>query len=303
MHAARRPSPSGLAAGLGFAGQRADQTNPFKGPCRMKIAAIQMVSGTSVQANLDAAGQLLAQAAQQGAELAVLPEYFCLMGLQDADKLGIQEPMGAGPIQDFLSQAAKDLGLWIVGGTLPIATNDAQHVRNSALVFDPSGHCVARYDKIHLFRFDNGKERYDESHILEAGTQPVTFERASRDGSSYRIGLSICYDLRFPELYRQLAADVLLVPSAFTYTTGQAHWEILLRARAIENQCYVLASAQGGKHLNGRRTWGHSMLIDPWGKIVDELAEGEGVVAGEIDPQLILNVRTSLPALQHRRLD
>jgi len=264
----------------------------------MKIAAIQMVSGTSVQANLDAAGQLLAQAAQQGAELAVLPEYFCLMGLQDADKLGIQEPMGAGPIQDFLSQAAKDLGLWIVGGTLPIATNDAQHVRNSALVFDPSGHCVARYDKIHLFRFDNGKERYDESHILEAGTQPVTFDLASRDGSSYRIGLSICYDLRFPELYRQLAADVLLVPSAFTYTTGQAHWEILLRARAIDNLAYVVACAQGGAHENKRRTWGHSMLVDPWGKILAQHDEGAAVVLAEVHQENLQVARARLPSLR-----
>ena len=265
----------------------------------MKIAAIQMVSGTDLQRNLDAAGLLLAQAAAQGAELAVLPEYFCLMGLQDTDKLKIQETAGAGLMQDFLSQAAREAGLWIVGGTLPIATSEAQRVRNSTLVFDPTGQCVARYDKIHLFRFEHGTESYDESRVLEAGTQPVTFDLASLDGHTYRIGLSICYDLRFPELYRQLAADVLLVPSAFTYTTGQAHWEILLRARAIENLAYVVASAQGGVHENQRRTWGHSMLVDPWGHILAHHQEGPAVILAEVQKEAILAARTRLPALGH----
>ena len=265
----------------------------------MKIAALQMVSGTDLQSNLDMARQLLTQAAQQGAELAVLPEYFCLMGAQDTDKLAIQETMGHGPIQDFLSQAARDLGLWIVGGTLPIATNEAQRVRNSSLVFDPTGQCVSRYDKIHLFRFDNGVERYDEALVLQAGTQTVSFELPSVDGHTYRIGLSVCYDLRFAELYRELAADVLLVPSAFTFTTGQAHWEVLLRARAIENLAYVLAAAQGGVHDNQRRTWGHSMVIDPWGQVLVQHETGPAVIMTEVTREALVTARARLPALHH----
>lgn len=265
----------------------------------MKIAAIQMVSGTDVQTNLDAAGQLLAQAAAQGAELAVLPEYFCLMGFKDTDKLTIQEMPGAGPIQDFLSHAARDLKLWIVGGTLPVAMADASRVHNSTLVFDPSGQCVARYDKIHLFRYDNGRESYDEARVLAPGTQAVSFDLASRDGSTYRVGLSICYDLRFPELYRKLGADVLLVPSAFTYGTGQAHWEVLLRARAIENLAYVLASAQGGVHENTRRTWGHSMVVDPWGQVLAQQDEGAAVILAEVLKDTLQTARARLPALGH----
>ncbi len=265
----------------------------------MKMAAIQMVSETSVERNLVQAGQLLAQAAAQGAELAVLPEYFCLMGLQDSDKLKVQEQFGSGPIQDFLQQSAQKLGIWIVGGTLPLATSEPARARNSSLVFDPNGHCVARYDKIHLFRFDNGQESYDESCVLERGAHPVTFELASIDGHSYRIGMSVCYDLRFPELYRQLKADILLVPSAFTFTTGQAHWEILLRARAIENLAYVLASAQGGVHENKRKTWGHSMIIGPWGEILAEQAQGAGVVVAEVMKAALQSARTRLPALDH----
>ena len=268
----------------------------------MKIAAIQMVSGTDLQRNLDAAGQLLAQAAAQGAELAVLPEYFCLMGWHDTDKLTIQEAPGTGVIQDFLSQSARDLGLWIVGGTVPLSTTQTDRVRNSTLVFDPAGHCVARYDKIHLFRFTHGAESYDESRVLEAGTQAVTFDLPSLDGNTYRIGLSICYDLRFPELYRQLGADVLLVPSAFTFTTGQAHWEILLRARAIENLAYVLACAQGGAHENTRCTWGHSMVIDPWGHILAQHEEGPAVILAEVQKEAIQTARARLPALSHRVL-
>ncbi|MEI8031501.1 MAG: carbon-nitrogen hydrolase family protein [Comamonadaceae bacterium] len=265
----------------------------------MKIAAIQMVSGTNVRSNLEAAGQLLTQAAERGAELAVLPEYFCLMGLQDTDKLSIQEVAGGGLIQDFLSHSAKALGLWVVGGTLPVATADANRARNTTLVYDPSGACVARYDKIHLFRFGNGQESYDETRTLEPGTQIVAFDLPSRDGHVYRVGLSICYDLRFPELYRELHADVLLVPSAFTFTTGQAHWEVLLRARAIENLAYVVASAQGGLHENKRRTWGHSMIIDPWGKILAQHADGASVVTAEVVSELIQSTRVQLPALHH----
>ena len=265
----------------------------------MKIAAIQMVSGSSVQANLDAAAHWLAQAAAQGAELALLPEYFCVMGLQDSDKLKVQESAGTGLIQDFLSHSARELGLWIVGGTLPLATPDARRARNSSLAYAPSGQCVARYDKMHLFRFAQGQEDYDETRVLEPGTQPVAFDLPSRDGHVYRIGLSVCYDLRFPELYRALKADLLLVPSAFTYTTGQAHWEVLLRARAIENLAYVVAAAQGGTHENGRRTWGHSMLVSPWGQILALHAEGAGLVLGDVLAAELQTLRSRLPALQH----
>ncbi len=280
----------------------------------MKTAAIQMVSSPTLQPNLESALALLKQAAEQGAELAVLPEYFCMLGHRDTDKLGIQEAYGQGEIQQFLSEAARSLGLWIVGGTLPLSIDrvppdgagpHVQQVYNSSLVFSPAGRCVARYDKIHLFRFDNGQERYDETRVLQAGQQPVTFELAARDGHVWRIGMSICYDLRFPELYRGYAsagADLLLVPSAFTFTTGQAHWEVLLRARAIENQAFVVAAAQGGLHENGRRTWGHSMLVDPWGRVVASQAEGAGVVCHDLLPALLTESRSRLPALAHRVL-
>jgi nitrilase len=274
----------------------------------MKVAAIQMVSGADLGTNLLRAKSLLAQAAKAGVELAVLPEYFCLLGNKDTDKLTIQEPYGAGPIQQFLSAAARELRLWIVGGSLPLAlapeASGAQ-VYNSCLVYSPDGVCVARYDKIHLFRFDNGHERYDESRVLLKGALPATFEVTSRAGQRWRLGLSICYDLRFPELYRnyaQAGVDVLLVPSAFTHTTGQAHWEVLLRARAIENLAFVVAAAQGGTHDNGRRTWGHSMLVDPWGEILAQRPELEGVVLAELDPVLLTQCRTRLPALEHRTL-
>src|SRR3954465_4706052 len=243
----------------------------------MKIAALQTVSGTSVAANLEAAGALLAQAEQAGAELAVLPEYFCLMGQRDRDKLAVREQFGDGPIQSFLAARARALGLWVVGGTLPLVADSDEHVRNTSLVFSPEGECVARYDKIHLFRFDNGREQYDESRVIEGGSAPQSFTLPSRDGHSWRVGLSVCYDLRFPELYRALDAELLLVPSAFTYVTGQAHWELLLRARAIENLAFVVAPAQGGTHENGRRTWGHSLVVDSWGAVLGVLDTGAGV--------------------------
>ncbi|MDB5895816.1 MAG: acyltransferase [Rhodoferax sp.] len=273
----------------------------------MKVAAIQMVSSTDLQTNLDHARALLDQAAAAGAELAVLPEYFCLMGRVDTDKLQVQERFGAGPIQDFLAATARELGLWIVGGTLPISVEGSNEgrVRNTSLAFDPAGECVARYDKIHLFRFDNGVERFDEARVLERGTEPRMFELASRDGRRWRIGMSVCYDLRFPELYRGYAAagaDLMLVPSAFTQATGLAHWELLLRARAVENLAFVMAPAQGGLHQNGRRTWGHSMVIDPWGEVLAEQAEGEAVVLAELDANRLAVSRTQLPALGHRVL-
>ncbi|KQV50370.1 acyltransferase [Pelomonas sp. Root1217] len=264
----------------------------------MKIAAVQMVSGPDVATNLGTARRLLEDAARGGAQLAALPEYFCLMGMQDSDKLALAETEGEGPIQAMLASAARDLGLWLIGGTLPIKSATTERVRNSTLVFSPDGERVARYDKIHLFAFDNGRESYDEGRVLEPGNQPTRF-----DTGSIKVGLSVCYDLRFPELYRAYAGcDLLAVPAAFTYTTGQAHWELLLRARAVENQCYVVAPAQGGQHANGRRTWGHSMVIDPWGQVLGVLAEGEGVVVADVDPARLTQVRQQLPALAHRKL-
>ncbi|MES2400823.1 MAG: carbon-nitrogen hydrolase family protein [Pseudomonadota bacterium] len=268
----------------------------------MKVAAIQMVSAADVNANMAVARQLLEEAARQGAELAVLPEYFWLLGFRDTDKLPFAEQPGSGPLQDFLATCAKDFGLWIAGGTIPLATGHSSRVTNSTLVYKPSGECIARYDKIHLFKFDNGRESYDESRVLDAGAQPVTFDLPSVDGSMYTVGLSICYDLRFPELYRALRADLLLVPSAFTFTTGQAHWEVLLRARAIENLAYVLAAAQGGVHENGRRTWGHSMVVNPWGEIMVQRDEGAGAVIADIGKTGLEADRRRLPALGHRVL-
>ena len=274
----------------------------------MKVAALQMVSGTGRDANLARARDLLENAARQGAELAVLPEYFCLLGHGDEAKLQIREQPGQGPIQDFLARTARELGLWIVGGTLPLAAPDeagAARAYNSTLVYAPPGECVARYDKMHLFRYDNGREHYDEARTLRAGTQPASFELPSRDGHRWRLGLSVCYDLRFPELYRhyaQAGVDLLLVPSAFTHTTGQAHWELLLRSRAIENLAFVAAAAQGGEHANGRRTWGHSMLVDPWGRVLGVQPAGEAVVLADLDVRQLQQCRRQLPALEHRVL-
>lgn len=268
----------------------------------MKVAAIQMVSGVSLDANLSEALRLLRQAAACGAELAVLPEYFCFMGHRDEDKLVLAETPGLGTVQDFLSDAARDLRLWVVGGSLPMATDDPQHAANASLTYNPKGKLVSRHDKIHLFRYDNGRERYDEAAVLRAGDTPTAFDCTGADGQVWRVGQSVCYDLRFAELYRLLAADILLVPAAFTFTTGQAHWEVLLRARAIENQAFVIASAQGGTHENGRRTWGHSMVIDPWGEVLALQSAGPGVVMADLDFNRLRAVREQLPALQHRRL-
>ena len=268
----------------------------------MKVAALQMVSAIDREANLARAHVLLAEAAAAGAELAVLPEYFCVMGAKDTDKLALREQPGDGVVQRFLADAAREFGLWIVGGTLPLEAGDDQHVFNSSLVYTPTGECVARYDKIHLFFFDNGRERFDERRVIVPGNAPVHFDLPSRDGHTWRIGLSVCYDLRFPELYRTLSkqgADLLLVPSAFTHTTGAAHWELLLRARAVENLAWVVAPAQGGLHENGRQTWGQSMIVDPWGTVVAQQATGEGVVLFDIDARRTAASRAQLPALSH----
>ncbi|HET7527954.1 MAG TPA: carbon-nitrogen hydrolase family protein [Burkholderiaceae bacterium] len=265
----------------------------------MRIAALQMVSTPDVARNLDTMASLVDEAARAGARLMALPEYFCLLGRKDTDKLALAEDDGDGPIQQALAAAARHANAWLVGGTLPMRTRDPQRVRNSCCVYAPDGSRVARYDKIHLFAYDNGQERYDEGRVLEAGDTPVAF-----DAGGLRIGLSVCYDLRFPELYRALGTppcDLLCVPSSFTYTTGLAHWELLLRARAVENQCYVIAPAQGGVHENGRRTYGHSMIVDPWGAVLAVRSEGAGVVWADLDVQRLAAVRTQLPALTHRR--
>ena len=262
------------------------------------IAAIQMRVGPEVPVNLKEAARLIDIAVTKGAKLVVLPEYFCIMGMKDADKVMLREEEGSGPIQDFLSKTAKSHGIWLVGGSVPLVSSRPDKVKNSCLVYDDSGKQVARYDKIHLFNLKFGKEHYAEEETIEAGTKVVTLE--SPFG---RIGLSICYDLRFPELYRSMEkVDIILAPSAFTSFTGKAHWEILVRARAIENMAYMIAPAQIGRHINGHETYGDSMIVDPWGVILDHLPKGPGVVLANINPSYQKNLRNSFPALKHRTL-
>jgi nitrilase len=262
------------------------------------VAAVQMVSTPQVGDNLATVRRLVAEAAGQGARLVALPEYWPIMGMSDADKVAHAEQPGSGPIQECMAALAREHGVWLIGGTLPLVSSEAGKVLNTTMVYDPQGQPVSRYDKIHLFGFNKGSESYDEARTIVPGERIGSFEAPFG-----RVGLSICYDLRFPELFRAMGeCTLIVVPAAFTYTTGRAHWEVLLRARAIENQCYVLAAAQGGTHVNGRRTFGHSMLIDPWGEVKSVIAEGEGVVCGEIDPGFIAGVRESLPALRHRKL-
>ena len=272
-------------------------------PAITRVAAIQMVSGVRLTANLETAEYWVRQAHRQGAQFVLLPEYFCLMGKADTDKCAIAEPEGTGsdsPIQAHMAGLAKELGIWLAAGTIPLRSSSATRVRNSLLVYNPEGLQIACYDKLHLFAFDNGKERYDESRTIAAGSAPVTCLTPAG-----KTGLSICYDIRFPELYRAMATDapldLILMPAAFTATTGEAHWEILLRSRAIENQCWLLASAQGGQHENGRRTWGQSMVIDPWGRVVSQVPSGEGLAIADLDPAQTAQVRLNLPALSHRR--
>lgn len=272
----------------------------------MRMAALQMQSTPDLARNLAQARALIREAAAAGAELVALPEYFCLMGRRETDKLDIAEPPGSGPIQRMLAEAAREHAIWLAGGTLPLRI-EGRHdrVHNSQLVFAPDGSLAARYDKMHLFRYDDGERRYDEAATLVAGERPVAFTLADRAGGTWRVGLSVCYDLRFGELYRALMqppCDLLLVPSAFTYTTGQAHWELLLRARAVENQCAVLAPAQAGLHENGRHTWGHTMAVGPWGELLAQREDGVGVVLAELDRERIAQVRAQLPALEHRVL-
>jgi nitrilase len=265
---------------------------------KTRVAAVQMVSAPEVGPNLEAAARLIAAAVAAGARLVALPENFYIIGRHEGDKVKLREADGKGPIQDFLAHAARSHKVWLVAGTVPIACSDAQRIRSACLVYDSDGKRVARYDKMHLFRFSAGDERYDEARTLQAGDAPVAV--VSPFG---RLALSICYDVRYPELYRALGAfDAMFVPSAFTVPTGAAHWETLLRARAIENQAYVIAPAQGGEHASGRRTYGHSMIIDPWGEILAVQPEGEGVVLAEMDLARIREVQVALPANANRRM-
>jgi nitrilase len=279
---ARPPKPAGRAA---------------QAPV-VRVAAVQMASGPKVSANLNEARRLIARAAAEGAQLVALPEYFAIMGMNETDKVKVREVDGKGPIQQFLADTAREHKIWLIGGSIPLESNDPKKVRNSCLVYDDKGKRVARYDKIHLFGFNMGDESYSEERTIEHGDSVQVV-----DAPFGRIGLSICYDLRFPELYRAMKdVDLIVVPSAFTETTGKAHWETLIRARAIENLAYVLAPAQGGYHLNGRETHGDSMIVDPWGVVLDRLPRGSGVVSAGINPAYLKRLRQSLPALKHRVL-
>lgn len=267
-------------------------------PAAFRVAAIQMVSGPDVDANLRDAAALIDRAVQAGARLVALPEYFPLIAADERAKIRVCEADGAGPIQEFLAHEARRHGIWLLGGSLPLAAEDADHVKNSCLVFDPEGRRCARYDKMHLFGYSNATERYDEAATISPGSEIVTFETPFG-----RVGVAICYDVRFPELFRAMGTVSLIVlPAAFTRTTGRAHWELLLRARAVENQCYVMAPAQGGTHASGRVTHGDTLIVDPWGEVLERLPEGPGVVMADLSPARLAEVRASLPALMHRRL-
>ncbi len=265
---------------------------------KIQVAAAQMVSTPHPADNCETVARLVREAAAAGAQLVLLPEYWAVLGGNEHDKVEIAERAGDGPLQNFLANLARECSIWLLGGTLPLKSHQSGKVLNSLMAYAPDGTLASRYDKIHLFGFTRDEESYDESRTIVPGSEVAVLETPFA-----RVGLSICYDLRFPELYRAMGqCDLIVMPAAFTATTGRAHWEVLLRARAIENQCYVLASAQGGLHPNGRRTWGHSMLVDPWGAVCAQLAEGEGLVAGEIDLDSMMGIRASLPALQHRTL-
>lgn len=266
----------------------------------MRIAAVQMTSGPDVAANLSSARDLLAAAAKAKAVLAVLPENFAFIGIDDADKRAVGESEGRGPIQDFLASTARGLGLWIVGGTIPLKVAGEGRVAAASLLYDDRGRVVARYDKIHLFDVDlpGRQESYRESANIAAGSAPIVVETPAG-----RLGMTVCYDVRFPELFRRLSAagaELLSVPAAFTAPTGRAHWETLLRARAIENLCYVIASAQSGLHLNGRETYGDTLVVDYWGRVLRRKPRGSGVVVCDTDPERQAQARALFPALRHR---
>lgn len=264
----------------------------------VKVAGIQMASSPNVSSNLVEAERLIGLAATEGAKIVVLPEYFCIMGTKETDKVAVREKPGDGLIQGFLSKMAKLHKIWLIGGSVPLTSNYPNKVRNSCLVYNDKGEQVARYDKIHLFGLDLGTEHYHEENTIESGDKVVVV-----DTPYGKIGLSICYDLRFPELYRAMGeVDMIVIPAAFTETTGKAHWETLVRARAIENLCYVIASAQGGYHLSGRETHGNSMIVDPWGVILDRLPRGSGIVIASINTHYQQSLRNSLPALKHKTI-
>ncbi len=268
-----------------------------------KVAAIQMASGPNVQANLAEAEKFIKIAVQQEAELVVLPENFAIMGMTEMDKVGVAETYGQGMIQDFLSAQASKHGIWLVGGTVPIQSNEATKVYSACLLFNSDGKVAARYDKIHLFdvTLEENDESYTESETTSAGGEVVVVETPFG-----RLGLAVCYDLRFPEIFRAMAdsgVDIFALPSAFTSLTGKAHWETLIRARAIENLSYMVAAAQGGYHVNGRETHGDSMIVDPWGTVLNRLPHGTGVVVSEIDIAKLQKTRKLFPALEHKRLN
>ncbi|MDD4880423.1 MAG: carbon-nitrogen hydrolase family protein [Gallionellaceae bacterium] len=265
----------------------------------LRVAAIQMASGPNVPANLAEAERLIQLAVDAGAKLVVLPENFAIMGIKETDKVAVREHPGKGPIQKFLGAQARKHGIWLVGGSVPMECDDPDKVYNSCLVYDDKGKQAARYDKIHLFGLDLGNEHYREENTIQPGDDVVVL-----DSPFGRIGLSICYDLRFPELYRAMGnVDIILVPAAFTATTGKAHFETLVRARAIENLAYVIAPAQGGYHVSGRETHGDTMIVDPWGNVLDRLPRGSGVVVAGVNRAYQASLRKSLPALKHRSLD
>jgi nitrilase len=269
---------------------------------KQRAAAIQMSSGDNLDANLRLAAELLLEARSRGSELAVLPENFAFVGKRDTDKLSVAESAGTGPIQEFLARTAARHSMWIVAGSLPLKSAETKLCYGASFVFDADGRSVACYRKMHLFDVDlpDGRESYRESASMDPGDQPTTVDTVAG-----RLGLSICYDLRFPELYRRLVgegAELFSVPAAFTFATGTAHWHTLLRARAIENLAYVIAAGQHGTHPNGRTTFGHSMIVDPWGQVVAELESGDGVVVAEIDPARTHRLREEFPVLRHRRL-
>lgn len=267
-----------------------------------RVAAIQMQSQPDCDANLELAGRLLERAAAEGAELAILPEYFALFGLPERERAAAVESPGRGVVQDFLADTAARLKLWIVGGTTPLAGPEMPRSRAACLVFDATGKPVARYDKMHLFDVEvaDGTRCYAESDYTAPGREPVVV-----DSPIGRLGLSVCYDIRFPELYRALSAagaEVIAVPAAFTAATGAAHWALLMRARAVENLCYTVGATQWGRHANGRETYGHAMIVEPWGEIVAERAEGNAVVCADLDLARLREQRRKFPALAHRQL-
>lgn len=269
---------------------------------KTKVAAIQMATSPNVSANLLEAERLITEAAESGAGLIVLPENFAFMGEHDRQMCTLRERQGDGPLQNFISQMARRLGVWLVGGTIPMEAADGAKVRATSLVFDDQGLMVSRYDKIHLFdvRLVESDERYQESNTIEPGDQAVVV-----DSPFGRLGIAVCYDLRFPELFRKLVslgAEIFVVPAAFTAITGKAHWETLVRARAIENLAFVVAAAQGGYHRSGRETYGHSMIVDPWGTILARVPRGTGFVSVDLDRDYQQTIRRTFPTIEHRRL-